>query len=78
MCINSVKETRFSQKYQKWIYQVLEMSSSIVRIDTPLGRKLAPPITEIGAMIRMLPSGVQRVQVCTLRVTQNKGCKFAT
>ena len=30
MCINSVKETCFSKKYQKWIYQVLEMSSSIV------------------------------------------------
>ena len=30
MCINSVKETCFSQKYQKWIYQVLEMSSSII------------------------------------------------
>ena len=28
MCIDSVKETYFSQKYQKWIYQVLEMSSS--------------------------------------------------
>ena len=30
MCRNSVKETCFSQKYQKWIYQVLEMSSLIV------------------------------------------------
>ena len=30
MCINSVKETCFSQKYQKWIYQVLEINSSIV------------------------------------------------
>ena len=30
MCINAVKETCFSQKYQKWIYQVLEMSSSVV------------------------------------------------
>ena len=29
MCIDSVKETCFSQKYLKWIYQVLEMSSSI-------------------------------------------------
>ena len=30
MCIDSVKETCFSQKYQKWIYQVLEMSSSFI------------------------------------------------
>ena len=30
MCINYVKETCFSKKYQKWIYQVLEMRSSIV------------------------------------------------
>ena len=29
MCINSVKEICFYQKYQKWIYQVLEMSSII-------------------------------------------------
>ena len=29
LCINSVKETCFSQKYQKWIYQVLEINSSI-------------------------------------------------
>ena len=33
MCINSVKETCFSQKYQKWIYQVLEMSSWFVEIN---------------------------------------------
>ena len=32
MCINSVKDTCFSQKYKKWIYQVLEMSSSIVKL----------------------------------------------
>ena len=30
MCINSVKETRFSQKYQKWIDQVWEINSSII------------------------------------------------
>ena len=30
LCINSVKETCFSQKYQKCIYQVLEINSSIV------------------------------------------------
>ena len=29
VCINSVKETCFSQKYQKWIDQVLEINSSI-------------------------------------------------
>ena len=33
MCINSVKETCFSQKYQKWIYQVLEINSSIIISD---------------------------------------------
>ena len=33
MRIKSVKETCFSQKYQKWIYQVLEMSSSIIPND---------------------------------------------
>ena len=32
MCINSVKETCFSQKYQKRIYQVLEINSSIVYV----------------------------------------------
>ena len=32
MCINSVKETCFSQKYQKWICQVLEINSSIVTV----------------------------------------------
>ena len=32
MCINSVKETCFSQKYQKWIYQVLEINSSIIHV----------------------------------------------
>ena len=29
MCINSVKETCFSQKYQKWICLILELNSSI-------------------------------------------------
>ena len=30
MCINSVKETCFSQKYQKWICSILELNSSIM------------------------------------------------
>ena len=30
ICINSLKETCFSQKYQKWICLILELSSSIV------------------------------------------------
>ena len=30
MCINSVKETCFSQKYQQWICLILELNSSIV------------------------------------------------
>ena len=29
MCINSVKETCFTQKYQKWICLILELNSSI-------------------------------------------------
>ena len=36
MCIlNSVKETFFSQKYQKWIYQVLEINSSFDNLSPP-------------------------------------------
>ena len=34
MCINSVKETCFSQKYQKWIYLILEINSSFVGAQT--------------------------------------------
>ena len=30
MCINSVKETCFSQKYEKWICLILELNSSII------------------------------------------------
>ena len=30
MCINSVKETCFSQKYQKWMCLILELNSSIM------------------------------------------------
>ena len=32
MCINSVKETCFSQKYQKWICLILELNSSIIML----------------------------------------------
>ena len=41
MCINSVKETCFShQKYQKWIYQVLEINSSILTNKTSIGMQI--------------------------------------
>ena len=32
MCINSVKEIRFSQKYEKWICLILELNSSIGKL----------------------------------------------
>ena len=41
MCINSVKETCFSQKYQKWICLIWELNSSILQ--TPEHFLLAAP-----------------------------------
>ena len=32
MCISSVKETCFSQKYQKWICLILELNSSLIAL----------------------------------------------
>ena len=43
MCINSVKETCFSQKYQKWIYLILEINSSIVFVIYKLNLILVSP-----------------------------------